>query len=328
MKVYEVINEVWYNPATWGKGADTAKTATKAVFDQRAYDRAVANINKNPKAYLAAIDARIQSGQLAADLGKVESTWQTKIGKFWTILKVLNFAAACIQLLYHLHIVEQDYNDGKLNQGEFVKWREWYIGLWEVQVALPVIMTVLKAAMQVTMLTRFIVSIIELLGSVATLGGALLGFASTQLLSQAIMAFLQTPAAQDWLMKHFLEPIVMLGSIGDDAWLILYKAIKGENYYDAKAKEKEKINPAAAARDKEQAVNAAPDAKTGKNSVVVGGVRITDENGYLLPYADSWGAVRDAIKYNPKEKAKYDAVAAKGKAPSTGKPGDGSFDSM
>ena len=282
------------------------------------------------------------------------------------MFKAIGFATACYELWAHLAAVEADYRAGQrgqknpdptglvkdmpgdasmeFNEGEYKEWRRFYIGLWEAQVALPLIVGMIKKISNVFMLTRAIVGILSVAGSLATFGGAFLGFVSFEVLTQAVQWWLMSPQGQEWAVKNLFGPLTLAGEVGEDAWLIFYKGVsgfkkamksgdmsdlaKGDNYYDVTKAERDK-DPRLAKRDAE--LGNADNVQSGTNSVVVGGVRITDKDGYLLPYADSWGQVKYAIQYDPKEKAKYDAVVAKGKPPATAaekQPGYGSFDSM
>jgi len=229
----------------------------------------------------------------------------------------------------------------EFNEQDYKDFRKFYIGLWSAQVFLPLVVTMIKNIANIVFLTRAIVGVLSVMGSLATFGGSLLGFISFELLTKAVQIWLLSPAGQDWAVNNLFGPLVLAGEVGESAWLIFYKGIsgvkkavesgnigdvtKGDNFYADKNAERAK-NPELAKRD--AAVGNADNVKSGANSVVVGGQRITDKDGYLLPGMGSHPEVKMAVKYNPADKAKYDAVVAKGKSPATSGETDGGFDSM
>ena len=341
--------------------ASPVATAVAAVTPKE-QAAALKNIKKDPAAYLKVINKRIAAGEFSKDIAAAQKTGISRMGiKWWNVLKFLGFATACYELWAHLAAVDADYMAGKytgknpdptgltrvnpatdveFNEQDYKDWRRFYIGLWEAQVLLPLVVAIIKKVADLLFITRAIVGVLAAMGSVATLGGTLLGFATTELLTQAIQAWLISPAGQEWAVKNLFGPLVLAGEIGEDAWLILYKGVsgikkavksgdinditKGDNFYADKKAERAK-DPELAKRD---AAMGTSDVKTGTNSVIVGGQRITDKDGYLLPGMDFQSDVKMAIEYNPAEKAKYDAVVAKGKAPKKSGEGNGSFDSM
>ena len=374
MKVTEIISEEWNKPSTWFKSSappapavsPTAKSMNtyvpaEAKVTAKEQAAALKNIKKDPAAYLKVINKRIATGDFAKDIATAQKTGISRMGmKWWGVLKFLGFATACYELWAHLAAVDADYMAGKytgknpdptgltrvnpatdveFNEQDYQDWRRFYIGLWEAQVLLPLVVGIIKRVADLLFVTRAIVAVLAAMGSVATLGGTLLGFATTELLTQAIQAWLMSPSGQEWAVKNLFGPLVLAGEIGEDAWLILYKGVsgvkkavqsgdindiaKGDNFYADKKAQRAK-DPELAKRD---AAMGSSDVKSGTNSVVVGGQRITDKDGYLLPGMDFQSDVKMAIQYNPAEKAKYDAVVAKGKAPAKPGDGDGSFDS-
>lgn len=358
MKVTEIISEVWYNPMTWGKTAEPVKPSAKsmqAYVDAEAkvtpkqMASALKNIKKDPAAYLKIIDKRIASGEFAKDIERAKSAGISRMGSvWWNALKLAGFAAATYELWAHLAAVDADYMAGQrsaknpdptglatnmpgdasmeFNEQDYKDWRRFYIGMWEAQVALPVIVGLVKAVSRLFYITRAIVAILATLGSLATLGGTLLGFATTELLTQAIQMWLISPAGQEWLLKNMWGPLVLAGEVGEDAWLILYKGVSGikkavasgdisdvangNNFYADKKAERAK-NPVLAKRD--AAMGDMDNVNTGKNAVVVGGIRITDADGYLLPGIESAPSVKYAVQYGTKaEKDAFAKVKAKG----------------
>jgi len=375
MKVTEIISEEWNKPSTWFKSSAPAAPAVsptaksmnayvpaEAKVTAKEQAAALKNIKKDPAAYLKVINKRIATGDFAKDIAAAQKTGISRMGmKWWNVLKFLGFATACYELWAHLAAVDADYMAGKytgknpdptgltkvnpatdveFNEQDYQDWRRFYIGLWEAQVLLPLVVGIIKRVADLLFITRAIVAVLAAMGSVATLGGTLLGFATTELLTQAIQAWLMSPSGQEWAVKNLFGPLVLAGEIGEDAWLILYKGVsgvqkavksgdisdiaKGDNFYADKKAERAK-DPELAKRDAAIGVS---DVKSGTNSVVVGGQRITDKDGYLLPGMDFQPDVKMAIQYNPAEKAKYDAVVAKGKAPKKSGESNGSFDSM
>lgn len=343
--------------------ASPVATAVAAVTPKE-QAAALKNIKKDPAAYLKVINKRIAAGEFAKDIAAAQKTGISRMGmKWWSVFKFLGFATATYELWAHLAAVDADYMAGQrgsknpdptglvkdmpggadmeFNEQDYKDWRKFYIGLWEAQVFLPLVVTMIKNIANIVFLTRAIVGVLSVMGSLATFGGSLLGFISFELLTQAVQMWLISPAGQEWAVKNLFGPLVLAGEVGEDVWLIFYKGIsgvkkavqsgnidditKGDNFYADKKAERAK-NPELAKRD--AIIGNMDDVKSGKNSVVVGGQRITDKDGYLLPGMDFQSDVKMAIQYNPAEKAKYDAVVAKGKAPKKPGEGNGSFDSM
>jgi hypothetical protein len=352
MKVTEIISEVWYNPMTWGKPTATdADKVAKAVEKVSPKEAAAAlkNIKKDPAAYLKVINKRIAAGEFAKDIELAKNSGISRMGGvWWNALKLAGLAAATYELWAHLAVVDAAYMAGQrgvnnpdktglatnmpgdasmeFNEQDYKDWRRFYIGMWEAQVALPAIVSLIKAVSKLFFITRAIVAVLAGLGSIATLGGSLLGFATTELLTQAIQMWLISPAGQEWLLKNMWGPLVLAGEVGEDAWLILYKGVsgvkkavasgdvsdiaKGNNFYADKKADRAK-NPELAKRD--AAMGDMDDVNTGKNAVVVGGVRITDAEGYLLPGIETAPSVKYAITYGTKaEKDAFAKVKAKG----------------
>ena len=336
MKVQEVISEVWYNPMTWGKSEQPAKPVAKSMqayvnaeskVTPKQMAAALKNIKKDPAAYLKIIDTRIHSGDFAKDIAKARGNTISRMGGvWWNALKLAGLAVATYELIDHLAAVDADYMAGQnkegyeFNEQDYKDWRKFYIGLWEAQVALPAIVKLVKMAANLFYITRAIVAIIGTMGSVATFGGALFGFISTELLVQAIQAWLMTPSGQEWAVKNLWGPLVLAGEIGEDAWLILYKGAtgvskaiksgdinditKGDNFYADKKAERGK-DPRLAARDAD--LGDQGDVTTGKNAVIVGGTRITDQDGKLLPGIETAPRVKYALQYGTQ--AEKDAFA-------------------
>ena len=135
-----------------------------------------------------------------------------------------------------------------------------------------------------------------------------------------------SPAGQEWAVENLFSPLCLAGEVGESAWLLLYKGVtgvlkaidsgnasditKGDNFYADKKSERDK-NPELAKRD--AALGDVGDVYTGKNAVIVGGVRITDQNGYLLPGIEAVPSVKDALEYGSQaEKDAFAKAKAKG----------------
>lgn len=338
---------------SWGqsnKPVDPVEKTMKAyakVTPEEMAD-ALKNIKKNPAAYLKVVDKQIASGEFPDLIAKKQNSYISRMGKWWSVLKLLGFAEASYQLWAHLTVLDQNYMSGQrsakvndptglttnmpgnasieFNEQDYKDWRKYYIGLWEAQVALPLVVSIIKKASNLLLITRTIISVLSLAGSAVTFGSTLIFGLATEALTTGIQAFLMSPAGQEWAVENLFSPLCLAGEVGESAWLLLYKGVtgvlkaidsgnasditKGDNFYADKKSERDK-NPELAKRD--AALGDVGDVYTGKNAVIVGGVRITDQNGYLLPGIEAVPSVKDALEYGSQaEKDAFAKAKAKG----------------
>jgi len=306
MKVEEIISEVWYNPMSWGKtAAPVAKQATATLTGDAAK--------------LARITAWAKkSGMEAALQARAKESFLSKIGGFRTVFFLIGYAEIGISLWYNLHVVEAMYEAGEIKQAELERWRDWWIGYWLIIAVMPFVAKIIGKAKVISTIVTVIVGLISGGFAPAAFAGIALAVGGNSVVFAAITTFMQTKMAQDWLATYFFKSITMVGHIADEGWDILSKVITGKGYYEKEEEIQKQKNPDAWANDNTKRSGGGTDGNpnTGKNAVIVGGVRITDQDGYLLPDARANPNVRTALEYGtPEEKAAYAKVAAKGKPP-------------
>jgi hypothetical protein len=306
MKVEEIISEVWYNPMSWGKtAAPAAKQATATLTgDAAKLARITAWAKKN--------------GMETALQAKAKQSFLSKVGSFRTLFFLIGYAEIGISLWYNLHTVEAMYEAGEIKQAELERWRDWWIGYWGIIAVMPFVAKILSRTKILTMIVTAIAGLITGGFAPAAFAAVALSVGSSSLIFAGITSFMETPMAQNWLANHFFRSITMVGHIADEGWDILRKAITGKGYYEKEEEIQKQKNPDAWANDNTKRSGGGADGNpnSGPNAVIVGGVRITDKDGYLRPDARVNPNVQLAVKYGtPEEKAAYDKVAAKGRPP-------------
>lgn len=340
MKVFEVItppqqiqlDEVWYNPMTWFGTGDKASNAKQAASNAKALKaaQAAAAKVKGASPEVQKVLADIAKGATVQAKEAARTSLVAKIGNMAYILTILGAIAISVELYYNFSALEKKYNAGELNQQQYKEAHEAYWGLWVVQFMAPWLARTLGIAKLVTFLIRLIVGVMTLgvgffSGGVAA-GAAISGIVVEQAVFTAIQGFMMTKTFENWMAEHMFKPLVMLGSIPDESWNILRGYLSklpglnkimsnpGSDFYTDKEKEKERINPAAAARDRQDAQNAENDSVfTDKNAIVINRTRVTDKDGNLDPNIMARPGIQAYISVNPNDPAVKKALALQSK---------------
>jgi hypothetical protein len=237
-------------------------------------------------------------GLTAADKEIVKASMLSKMAPWLKgIVYVTGFVTPCLELAWHLTIIDKYYMNGKYNATEYKNWRQYYIGVWQIEILVPFIIMFIRRAKWITLLAGAIIGFLSG-GTAIGIGAAILaafGPAATEwIMIEALSAALQSPAGQEWLKKFFTE-IAMFGKIGDEIWNELQGLVSNKDFYDKKKEEKRKKNPAAAAADDAEASG---QQLTGKQMSMQGLV-VLDKNGYKIPGIDI--ALGSYIKQNPND---------------------------
>jgi hypothetical protein len=227
--------------------------------------------------------------------------WSAKIGKpLMGILWLLGLTAACYDLWDNLGDAEEMYTEGEIDETQLRDFRQFYTGLFMTQMVVPAVAKALVTSRYVTWIARTLIRIIEMGTGVVTAGTSLVAMVATEAFFAWFTWWLGTQTAKDWLAQHVLEPLIFAGSIPESAW----SALTG--YYD-------KVDAKRVAKGKPSG-KADPDSKDLIGSikpkvepVMIGGVRVTDSDGYLLPMVASGPAVQAALS-NPAEAKKLAAI--------------------
>jgi len=327
MKVYEVISkdpqldEFSLNPMNWFGAGNAGAAAKQASYD----DGAVKNLaaiakkqfpNLSPAAGKALAD--ITSGTAKASKAASQEAFAMKVGNISYVLRVLGAFAISYKLYSNFSILEDKYNAGELNAEQYKEAHEAYWGLWVIQFMGPWLATTLGTAKLVAFLIRLILAVLTLGVTVFTGGGAaaatITGLVVEQAVFTALQAFLMSKTFEQWMSYHFFKTLVTIGSVPDASWNILRQYLseipvinaffkdKGVDFYTAAKKEKQRINPAAAADDEKatQARNLAP-LDSDKNAIMINGIRVTDKDGNLDDYAMMRPFVKNYLELHPED---------------------------
>jgi len=291
MKVYEIIeenqqlDEFSVNPLNWFKSGPKAATGNASAIAQLEKDAARLGLSV--------------SGREAA-----KTTWLAKVGK-WGALKTfiyaVGFIAIAVELNYWLDIVNARYKKGEIDGDQWKQQRDYYIGIWMLEMLVPFVISFLQKAKFITFFATAITAFATVSSGgvlIPVLAGLLVTFGSEALLFAGIEAFLHSNMAQDYMVKWFKE-LAMVGKIGDDLWQELYTLVTGKNFDKVK---KQELNPDQAKKDQDDAEKQKMlQAKAEKNAVYINGINVTDKDGYLDDTAIMRDPVQYAIKFHPED---------------------------
>ena len=306
MKVYEIIeenqqlDELSLNPMNWFKSAPKAASSSAGAISQ--LDKDAARLG-------------LSNGREMA-----KTTWLAKVGK-WGALKTfiyaVGFVAIAVELNYYLDVVNARYKNNEINSEQWKQQRDYYIGIWTVEMLVPFVIAFLQRAKFITFFATAITAFATVSSGgvlIPVLAGLLATFGSEALLFAGIEAFLHSNMAQDYMVKWFKE-LAMLGKIGDDLWQELYTLVTGKDFDKVK---KQELNPAAAKKDQDDAEQEKMlRAKSEKNAVYINGVRVDDGKGGLDDNAYMNDKVQYALQYHPDDPGIQKMAALKRHADST-----------
>lgn len=227
--------------------------------------------------------------------------WTRRIGKpLMGVLWMLGLTAACYELWDDLGAAEEMYTAGEIDEEQLRDFRKFYSGVFIAQLVVPAVAKALVTSRYVTWIARTLIRIIEVGTGVLTAGTSLVAMVATEAFFTWFTVWLGSTAAKDWLAQHVLGPLILVGSIPESAWSML------TDYYEkvdkkrvAKGNPSGKTDPAA----NDMLGNVNPKVEP----VMIGGVRVTDSDGYLLPMVASGPAVQAALA-NPAEAKKFAAI--------------------
>ena len=303
------------SPKTSGVGGDVSKTVDKAkevVNTATGYLPSWLNVDFNTLALAIGTGLTVTAvaKMSAAGLSKVSSQYADKlkiyneIQPLWTakfakpvilIFRVIGIVTAVNQLYGTLCALEAMYVKGLIDETRLKSQREFEFGIFQTQILLPLIP---KAVGWMINFLTGAKAVTQLLGGISAVGTAGASIAVT-LATTAGVTWLQywlgTQSGRDWVAASLLMPLVQgFGKIGDEAWDQLMNAYQG-----ATGKAPNKAVPGsykqAAVRrygdeEKATAALAARDAKKNDNAKYIDGVKVTDQQGNLLP--------QDTLSYN------------------------------
>ena len=237
MKITELLNEAWYDPTSWNQPNATATstggrvTATPTgMVHKAAKSNPNAAKDANNSKLFGWIDRWIDAKKdVAARKAAATATYAKRAGAIGKVLDILGIGALIINALVKLNAVEELYTTGQISEERYHDAREWYLGMFEVQILIPAIVSKMRIAKVVGFVARMIVSIITLGGSVfgVTAPAALAALVAEQAFFTWLQWFLTTDTATQWLSKYFAMPIMTGGKLLDGAWDALLDHYKG-----------------------------------------------------------------------------------------------------
>jgi hypothetical protein len=272
MKVYEIISE-WYTdangnillgdppPGTIGANPGVPATSTASGLGSAAANAAAGGggaygVSKYRAGQLAkqqqlqnkligdtSLDAALRKKEmLKAKYNKkvifAVDRWEKRIGYLGKLLNWLGFFTAMYTLHEHLAEIDAIYEDGQINDQEYKKLREHFIGQFELTLA-PILVQRMKVGAWVARIAKVIIQLATGAGAIgAAIGsvgvGAAPGIAAImaeELFFNALVFWLQSDAGSNFMRKYFFEELAIAGTIGDGFFNMLYTAVTGTDYY-------------------------------------------------------------------------------------------------
>lgn len=259
----------------------------------------------NGKTAPAGIWNRIKAGRASINQKgiSIDDKVTKLLGPWRKLLWILGLVTAIVELWTDLTALEEFYEAGKskdnkeYNLTAFQEDRQFRIGVFEVAVLTPWLLSKLRIARIVTFVARIIVSIATAGATAATFGAAAVVFMAEQAFFTWFQWWLGSDEGLKWLHENLLMPLVLFGKIGDNAFQQLHKVYDPKSRtYDEKEvdvrKEKGNPDPEAGYTDPaKQWMSHGP-------GVVINGVQITGADNTLLPNALMDVRVKNAIKNN------------------------------
>lgn len=231
---------------------------------------------------------------------RVEKVWMGKYGYALTgLMKLLGVSIALGQLYVDLDGLEEDYNNGEINKAQVESAREFLYGVFSAQILVPAVARRLASARIIVFIARIIKNIAAGLGAGVTGGASIAAAIATEGFFIWLQSWLGSDAGKDWIANNFLMGIVKtVGKIPEGAWSSL------TDYYEKLDKNKEqakkdlaKKDPAKAAKqDAEDKAAAEKEKEILSKEKFVGGVRVTDFDGKLIPGIENNIRVKAAIQ--------------------------------
>jgi hypothetical protein len=241
MKITELLapqlNEAWYDPRTWS-GASAPKSSTGGTLAATPTGTVHKASKSNPNAAKDANNAKLfdwidrwidAKKDAAARKASATEVYAKRAGAIGKILDLLGIGALIVTALVKLRAVEELYTTGQISEERYHDAREWYLGMFEVQLLIPAIVSKMRIAKIVGFVARLIVSLITLGGSVfgVTAPAALAALVAEQAFFTWLQWFLTTDTATKWLSQYFAMPIMTGGKLLDGAWDALLDHYKG-----------------------------------------------------------------------------------------------------
>ncbi len=322
MKIYEIISEapqslppgyttsaggiVIPQSATTSTPTTAPSTATPTTPSKKIGLTGRKNVNTTPKksigqdigSWVKERQAKWRANKTRAS--RVERVWMGKYGFILTkLMKYLGVAVALTQLYSDIEGLEEDYNNGEINKQQLESAREFIYGIFSAQILVPAVVRRLAGAKMVLTIARVIKNLAGAAGGAFTGGATIAAAVATEGFFIWFQTWLGSDAGKDWIANSFLMGIVKtMGKIPEGVWSSL------TGYYEKAEKGKEqakkdlaKKDPAKAAQQdaKDQAA-AEKEKQIAANEKYIGGIRVTDLNGKLIPGIENNIRVKAAIQ--------------------------------
>lgn len=289
MKITEVISEASSLPGAGSLGkAGTSKSTLRSLGASSLKFRRIFTIISRRRAASAS-----RAAQTVDKMTK-------RLGPWMMLLRIIGVATACYELWEDLDAAQAAYEAGEIeSESELREFRQFYTGVFVASILAPAVAKMLVNSRYVVWVARFIVRVVGLGTSVLTVGASVAALIATEAFFTFLTVWLNSDAAKDWMSNYLLKPLILVGSVPETAWSML------TGYYEkADKKRVEKGQPSG------------KDTSTPLGYVqpkvpptLIGGVRVTDAEGYLLPNADLNPAVKAVLMQpNSPEAKKFAAI--------------------
>jgi hypothetical protein len=231
---------------------------------------------------------------------RVERVWMGKYGFFLTsLMKVLGVGIALTELYVDLEGLDEDFQNNQLNKKQVESAREFLFGVFSAQILVPAVARRIAGAKTILLIVRIIKNLAGAAAGGISAGATIAAAVASEAFFIWLQAWLGSDAGKDWIANTFLMGIVKtMGKIPEGAWSSLTSYY--ENSEEAKKTKKAELakkDPAKAAqRDAEDQAAADREKQIAANEKYIGGVRVTDIEGNLIPGIENNIRVKAAIE--------------------------------
>lgn len=244
MKVYEIIFEAPnLGPTTTTPSGIVIPQSASGSTNKPRPKRTTRTRSGTPKPKIPKASSAATTTQPAAktsrwqqntvDAAKVEAKWTKALGRMTVVMRVLGIATALTQLYVDLEKVDQEYQQGYMDQAEVESTREFLFGTFATQVLVPAIAKRVANALFITNMVRAIKWLAAGATGAVTGGASIVAALGTEAIFIWLQKWLGSDEGKNWLANSWLMPVIKtMGKIPEGLWSQL------TGYYEKSADKK------------------------------------------------------------------------------------------
>lgn len=202
---------------------------------------------------------------------------KAKLGPWNKFFGFIGIATAVTQLYENLYASEALYLQGKINEDQLKRNREFEFGVFNVQILTPAIVRVLGRLIMTLTGIKWLVRFLGGVSTYATMGATLAATIASEAFIRWFQTWLGTETGRNYISHYAGQVVQTFGAYTTEPiWSGIF------NYYN-KVEIKKHGSPEkakAAKQEREKEKQAAPGEQHIK---MVGDIQVTDNEGYLLP---------------------------------------------